>query len=241
MNRIFATSAVIVMTCLACLARPADAAARRAGPVRIQGHCLADDDCSIAGIDDLPKGTCVAPPPQPVDAKWFARDFTIEDNKVLGPFRGGISIAAEGSVVRGNEISGPLIAAQGLGGILVRGKFGLETAVVAHNRVTNVSTALRLDKTFFGLSASFFDAIISHNDFTGYTIAVQTTDDYDLPSELSVDGSGNYWGLTCEQGGFDPTKVRKLSGTVNSTVTDSHPYGEAIAGTPEENLPPTCF
>jgi hypothetical protein len=204
-------------------------------------HCLADDDCSIPGVDDVAKGTCVSPPPQVVDAEWFARDFRIEDNDVQGPFRGGISIAAEGSRVRGNRITGPLIAPQGLGGIVVRGKFGLETAVVVHNRVANVSTALRLDKTLFGVSASSFDAIVSHNDFTGYTIAVQTTGNYDLLSELSADGSGNHWGLTCVQGGFDPTKVVELGGTVNPSVTDSHPYGEAIAGTPEEDLPPTCF
>ncbi len=45
-----------------------------------------------------------------------------------------------------------------------------------------------------------------------------------------MDGKGNYWGLTCAEGGFEPTKVLQLGGTVNPNVVDSHPFGEPVAG-----------
>ena len=200
-------------------------------------HCLADDDCFIPGIDDISKGTCADPLPEPTNAEWFARDILVEDNEITGPFRGGISMAAKNATIRGNKISGPLITAGGLGGIVLRGKFALETdTVVTRNVVSNVSTALRLEKTF-GLTGSFFDAEIRLNDFTGYTTAVRTSNDYNLPSELS----GNFWGLTCGEGGFDPNMVRRDNGTVNPNVVESHPYGEPVANTSEEDLPLTCF
>jgi hypothetical protein len=167
----------------------------------------------------------------------------VEDNEITGPFRGGISMAAKNGIIRGNKINGPLIPVGGLGGISLRGKFAMETGtVVTRNTVSNVSTALRLDRAFFELTASFFDAEISLNDFTGYTTAVSTSNDYNLSDTvLTVDGRGNYWGLTCAEGGFDPTKVLRVNGTQNPNVVDSHPYGEPVADTPEEDLPLTCF
>jgi hypothetical protein len=66
---------------------------------------------------------------------------------------------------------------------------------------------------------------------------VLTSKDYNLPSELS----GNYWGLTCEEGGFDPKLVKKDNGGRNHYVVEMHPYGEPVANTPDEDLPPSCF
>jgi hypothetical protein len=165
--------------------------------------------------------------------------LTIENNEISGPFVIGIGNSAINGIVQGNKIIGPL----GVGGrgIIISGKHALETIVVTRNIVKNVYSALRIEKSFQGLTPSFFGAKISLNDFTGYTTAVQTSDDYDIMSELSVVGEGNYWGLTCTEGGFDPTKVLRLNGTVNPFLVDSHPYGEPVAETPEEDLPMTCF
>jgi hypothetical protein len=198
--------------------------------------CLTDGDCFINKIDALSKGTCTEPSPTPQDVDWTSRDLLVEDNIIEGPFMGGISIAAKNAIVRGNAIMGPLIKG-GVGGIALRGKFGLESGVViTRNIISNVSTALRLDTTF-GLTASFFNAKISLNDFTGYTIAVQTSNDYDFASELSVGGKGNYWGLNnCALGGFDTSKVQKLNGSLNPQVVDSHPFGEPVAEKTEKEL-----
>jgi len=145
-------------------------------------------------------------------------------------------MSGKNATIRGNKISGPLIEGLG-GGISLRGKFALETGtLVIRNIVSNVSTALFLQRVF-ALEASFFDAEIRLNDFTGYTTAVGTNKDYKLPSELS----GNFWGLTCGEGGFDPKLVRRDNGGVNRYVVERHPYGEPVANTPEEDLPPPCF
>jgi hypothetical protein len=71
--------------------------------------------------------------------------------------------------------------------------------------------------------------------------AVRVNNGYPLPTFLSVDGKGNYWGPSCETGGFDPVKVSQDNGSAPQVVVeDDHPYGEPVAGTPDELLPPTC-
>jgi nitrous oxidase accessory protein NosD len=82
---------------------------------------------------------------------------------------------------------------------------------------------------------------ISQNDFINnqLKIGLFPTDGqaYNLVTELSVNGQGNYWGLSCEQsGGFDPTTVSPA----NPNVKDSHPYGVPVAETPDSQLPATC-
>jgi hypothetical protein len=202
-------------------------------------HCLSDFDCNIPGIDPVSQDTCDLPQTQSVF--WIPSNIMIENNTIYGPFGvAGISSLADDLTIQGNNITGPLTGPNALGGINIFGKFTIEKAVITRNRVSGVSTALFLNKVF-GDTASFFGAKISLNDFTGYTTAVGTSNDYDLPSELSVDGKGNYWGLTCAEGGFDPTKVLRVNGTQNPNVVDSHPYGEPVANTPEEDLPLTCF
>jgi len=66
---------------------------------------------------------------------------------------------------------------------------------------------------------------------------VLTSKDYNSSSELS----GNFWGLTCEEGGFDPKLVKKDNGGRNNNVVEMHPYGVQVADTPDEDLPPPCF
>jgi hypothetical protein len=202
--------------------------------------CLSNFDCKIPSFDTDSQGTCSLPSTQPVF--WITRDLTIENNEISGSFPAGLGNSAINGIVQGNKIIGPL-APGTRAGIIIAGKHALETIVVTRNIVKNVSTALRIDKLFQGLAPSYFGAKISLNDFTGYTTAIRTSNDYDLSDTiLTVDGMGNFWGLDgCTLGGFDPNSVKRDNGTINPNVIDSHPYGEPVAEIPEEDLPMTCF
>jgi hypothetical protein len=183
--------------------------------------CLSDFDCNIPDIDSVSQGTCTLPPTQPVF--WTSLNSVIENNTIFGPFNQGIATTGENFTIQGNNIIGPI--RPGGAGISLGGKGPLETAVVVRNTMSGVSTVFSLGKVFSGISASFFGVKINFNDFTGYTTAIRTSNDYDLPSELSVDGKGNYWDLdNCTLGGFDETKVVPL----NPSVVDSNPYGEEV-------------
>src|SRR5271166_4250219 len=177
--------------------------------------CLGDVDCNIPVLDNaLSKGTCSLPPPQSIT--WVTSDAKIEGNTIHGPFQIGVGIGGPGTIVQDNTIEGPLTPL-GTGGIVLSGKFALETSRIFRNRIANVSNAIQLNKVVQGKPAAFFGAEFSLNDITVYDTAVRTSADYDLASELSVDGRGNYWGLTCAQGphGFDPHAVQGPGGLVN--------------------------
>lgn len=45
---------------------------------------------------------------------------------------------------------------------------------------------------------------------------------------------GNFWGRTCEEGGFTAAE------TNSGLVIDSHPYGRSVATTPASQMPSTC-
>jgi hypothetical protein len=187
------------------------------------------------------KGTCSLTPQESVF--WITDGGLIEDNIILSPFDIGLGCIGKDLTVRNNTLIGPTRTASGVG-IRLAAKNTLETAIVTGNTVSNVPIAVQLiyiSPGLAGLVPSFFGAEVSLNDFTGYTIAVGTSNDYILPSDLSVDGRGNYWGLTCAEGGFDPSKVLRVNGTVNPNVVDSYPYGVPVANTLEEDLPATCL
>jgi hypothetical protein len=69
--------------------------------------------------------------------------------------------------------------------------------------------------------------------------------DYELSDTEAL--RGNYWGGLCsDNGGFKDAVLYRTTpfGTVDSSdpkLMDSHPYGEPVANTPEEDLPMTCF
>ncbi len=209
--------------------------------------CLNDGGCLIPGFDIASKGSCNSPAPQNQNVVWFAKDLVIEGNEVQGPFFGGISTAARDVTIRDNTLVGPLLEG-GLAGILLRGKYTLESGgVVTRNRVSNVERALRIDQTF-GTTADFSALRISLNDFSDYVTSVFVTGQ--VTAELSIDGSGdacapgsepcigNYWGLSCEiSGGFDPSAVVYETG---GNVADSHPFGEPVSETFHPDLPQTC-
>ena len=121
----------------------------------------------------------------------------------------------------------------------------VETATVRRNVITGTRVGIYMNREVeFGFAPTFFGAQVYLNDITGCTERAVETDGYFLfgtpqgpyafPSELSVLGRGNYWGHTCEEGGF-------LHGDSPnpSLVKDSHPYGAPVAksATP----PASCF
>jgi hypothetical protein len=144
-------------------------------------------------------------------------------------------LAGTNTVVRGNTITGPLRRADQGAALTLLGKYPLETTTFTRNVISDVATVFRLTKEFSNIKASSFGARISLNDFTSYSIAVSS----DIPSTLSVDGRGNYWGLPCPQG-FDPAKVQKVGLGVGDLVTDDHPYGTSVAKVSDGSLPAPC-
>ena len=91
---------------------------------------------------------------------------------------------------------------------------------------------------------------------------------FPFAAELSVDGKGNYWGRTCadSQGFYDANELNRCThdssvscttdrdcsvlrpgstciaetDSPRSDITDSHPYGQPVSGTPDSLLPATC-
>jgi hypothetical protein len=227
--------------------------------------CLDDAGCNISGIDTqggvvttsigVSGDTCT--PRDVRTVSWLTRDNVIDGNEVTGPFAQGINTAGHGTTLTGNTIKGGT-PPTGIG-IGLLGKHAIETTTVTRNSVSNVEVALNLVKSFQELEALSFGAKISLNDFTTYDIAVLTskvlppTPDpfnpaafYNLSSQLSVAGKGNFWGiLSCPA--FDPAKVVKGESTSGVLVpdihhvVDSHPFKVSIARTATGQLPAPCF
>lgn len=221
-------------------------------------RCLDDAGCNIGFgtsiSDTATRDTCT---PRTVrTVSWISRDTLIEGNIVRGTFAGGIHTAGQATTIKGNTIDGGSSAASV--GIRLIGKNGIETSTVLRNSVSNFGVALNFIKTIQCLEASEFGAKISLNDFTGYKTAVLATRTvpkpaepppaplYNLPSELSVDGRGNFWGIPfCPA--FDPTKVKNSevkngqNNSLNPLVTDSHPYTVPVSRTSTGLLPNPCL
>jgi nitrous oxidase accessory protein NosD len=182
-------------------------------------------------VDTTPKGTCTGV--TSTTASRTSRGTKIEDNQLTGSFNDRvIAMAAQ---IESTIIGNTIVATAPIG--LAISNEMLETGIVQRNVVDGPVTGLRLNSGV----ASFFGAMVSLNDFTRYMNAVRVNNGYPLPTFLSANGKGNYWGLSCEAGGFDQTKVSQDNGSPPQVVVeDDHPYGEPVAGTPDELLPLTC-
>jgi parallel beta-helix repeat protein len=189
--------------------------------------CSTNADCTFESDRFGNKGTCNGAEPVTVDGQ--SMNMLAEGNIILGSILGGIHLGQTvDSTVRGNIIKGPTDRGINLfNDAIVSGTVERNTISGSKNGI-----ALRAGR------ATFFGAKIRLNDITGYSNAVLTLEDYNLSSELSVEGKGNYWGLPCP--GFDPTIVRKENGEINLKVIDSHPYDQPVATTPDPLLPATC-
>jgi hypothetical protein len=82
-----------------------------------------------------------------------------------------------------------------------------------------------------------FTHAIRLNDFTGYSVAIRTSDTFTVATDIAAD-TGNYWGLPCP--GFDPRRVLFDNGNVNPHVIDGKPYGRPVARTSDGSLPRPC-
>jgi hypothetical protein len=207
--------------------------------------CLDDGICKLFGID---KGSCT--PRETRIVSWISRDTLIQDNVITGPLGFGIATTGLRTTITGNTIVGPLRNAATGSGIRLSTEHALKTTTLTRNTVSNVAVVFSLIQEFQGLQPTSFTAKVSLNDFTGYTIAALTsrtgsltqtspTDIYNLSSELSVDGQGNFWGTSCDVG-LNPATVQKIDGSPNPSVTDSHPYQISVARTPLGLLPAPC-
>jgi hypothetical protein len=221
--------------------------------------CLEPEGCKISGLNTpLDRGDCTSRVTRPVF--WISRDTRIEDNTIFGKFESGISTTGQRTTIIGNTIVGPLRNSATGAGIRLAGKHALETTTVRRNSVSNVAIALNLIQIFQCLQPSSFGAQISLNDFTGYSTAVLTSrtppipatpatpaatpdPNYNLASELSVGGRGNFWLsfreiIACR--GLNPADVKKTDTFRNPLVTDTHPFGISVARTPLGLLPSPC-
>jgi len=200
-------------------------------------YCLSNADCFISGVDTTPKGTCTGVTSTTV--RRTSRGTTIEDNQLTGSFNDR-AIDMMGQI--DSTVIGNAILATAPFGISANNEF-IQTGIVKNNIVDGPSTALRLQQGSGVMCspAECFRAQISQNDFINNQVKIGLFPTggqaYNLATELSVNGQGNYWGLSCEQsGGFDPTTVSPA----NLDVKDSHPYGVPVAETPDSQLPATC-
>ena len=187
-------------------------------------YCATSEDCNIPGVDGSGRGTCSGV--QNAVADLVSVDVAIENNTLLGPFDVNAIIlgATRNAVARGNVVTGG--ATMGI----QLAEYALETATVTGNRIEGAATGIHLGPV---CAARFFGARVSLNDIVGSTLrAITAAQEYAFPSELSVDGRGNYWGHTCSEGGFVP------GDSSTTLIFDSHPYGTPVAGTSGRKPPP---
>jgi hypothetical protein len=221
-------------------------------------YCVTDDDCNLAGFDDVSLGPCQLGPIVSFDSR--ALGALVEGNTLYGPF--GVSVPAGtpqldcalgpfggtvGAVVRDNRI----FAAGSFQGIVVAGEGLLESsmhtpnsgAIVTRNIIDGAKTGLSLRQQ--APIAPFFGARISENDIINSTTSpVGSFGTYTLASELSVDAQGqicppgaancrgNYWQ-------HDAAPGFRATDTTNPLIRDSNPFCQAVAALGGV-VPPTC-
>lgn len=189
--------------------------------------CLKNGDCSIPGIDTVPKGHCVLPAPEP--DPWDTYDSVIEGNTVTDFNLRGIAVNGWNTEVRDNVIKG----SQSQAGMNLT-RQAMLTATVTRNQVSGVKHAIILES-----GADFYGAAVTLNDFVSRS-GILLTAGYNTPADLSSAGRGNYWGRSCGEGdGFldadEPGRGNKTD-SPSLVVTDSNPYGEAVAAKSAEEL-----
>jgi hypothetical protein len=184
--------------------------------------CLTNADCFIPGIDAAPVGTCTLPITEVRDLR--ARDTVVEDNRLYGPFNstavplrtaifGGAGTV--GGVIRGNLIYGTGTEA----GITLVGEM-LQSGLVMGNAVQGASFGILLQQSI----ATSFDARVFLNDITGSsTRAIGVFGTYTLPTELSWDGIGNYWGHLL------PPCFNSSDTPIPGLIQDSYPFCVPVA------------
>lgn len=222
-----------------------------------QRACGVNADCNIAGCDDADKGPCIGASTMN-NLTIGATDPLVMGNTVdgsTGKVEIGmyLAIPPPHATVLQNTVSHASLAGIRLnngnmefttvrGNTLVGNRFGLALA-----ELPNIP-----QETQFGSTISLNDIVGSTRQAiaTGVcknlvTTSCDTNADCGasgpcvlrstaLPTELSVDGQGNYWGRTCADSegfrGFDEPDALGRRDTSAPNVNDTHPYGVSVAG-----------
>jgi Periplasmic copper-binding protein (NosD) len=222
-----------------------------------QRACGVNADCNIAGCDEVSKGTCVGASTVN-NLSIGATDPLVVGNTVdgsTGKVEIGIYLAIPPphATVLQNTVSQASLA-----GIRLNNG-NMEFTTVKGNTLFGNRFGLVLAELPGIPQETQFGSAISLNDIVGstrqaiatgvckvvVTTACNTNADCGasgpcllrptaLPTELSVDGQGNYWGRTCADSdgfrNFDEPDALGLRDTSAPNVTDSHPYGVPVAG-----------
>lgn len=178
--------------------------------------CQTSADCFIPGIDAAPLGTC---PQLVTDVRDLrARETVVEDNTLFGPFnstdpvRRAAIFGGNGTVggfIRGNRIYGTGIEP----GITLAGPM-IQTGQVIGNIVQGASFGIMLQQG----NATSFGARVYLNNITGSTVrAIGVFGTYTLPTELSWDSVGNYWGHAI------PPCFKSSDTPIPELIQDSYP------------------
>jgi hypothetical protein len=186
-------------------------------------RCSVNSDCNIPGYDIVDKGPCNGAAPATLNGNSMR--LTAEDNTLSGVYDTAALFAGNTDhfTFRGNLVDG------GSSGIWVN-----PTAInglIERNVVSRAANALYL------AFQPTFTQTIRLNDFTDYSVAIRTSNDFTVATDIAAD-KGNYWGLECP--GFGPGLVFFDNGLANPKVIDGKAYGESVAGTPLPGLPAPC-
>jgi len=156
-------------------------------------YCLADSDCPAAG-DTCNSGGHI-------ERDFRPTDLIVENNILTGIITSEVITMqmASNPIIRGNNANVSLVKKPYYG--ISLSQSSVEGAIVTRNSISGVSsTGLMLSE----MGSSSFGAKISLNDFNmppdplkPLMQAVNAGSGYEFPSELSVEGKGNYYGRAC--------------------------------------------
>lgn len=186
--------------------------------------CESDSDCFIPGVDAEPIGVCPTLQQDVVDLR--GRAMFIEGNLLVGPFNSSIASQRTGifggagtldGIIRGNRVLGSGTEA----GISLLGNM-VESGLVTDNRIQDASIGILLSVS--GTAVSHYGACVAFNDIINSTTrAVDVLGVYTLPTELSCNQSGNYWGHS------RPPCFAPSDSPDPALIVDSHPFCHPVA------------
>jgi len=207
----------------------------------VRGNSISGDSTNPPALGVFVGGASTAP-------GFLVNNVLLEGNSVTGGF---IRDAIQVFVARNTTLRDNVLSDAGRSGVLL-GSFGLESTTVTGNIISDngINCALPFCTTAasgrggFSFSrgtgpsnfAAFFGAEISLNDVTDNLrgVGVITLVPYTFPSELSVEGQGNYWGHSSAPG------FTAADSSLYPLVKDSNPYCVPVAELDPALLPPTC-
>ena len=217
--------------------------------------CGVDADCRMFApmYTDTVAGQCsgagvAAPTNDPVP-----HDTLIEGNRLVGSYEGASIQTGIGMTIRKNTI-----VDSDIDGISLAGHALSNATLVTRNVITSATgPALQLVhpmvRRFGILYPPDFQAQVTLNDFTVQASpaivlsSIVTPPEspplipgYFLPSELSSNLRGNYWGRACADDDGFREFGQPGADSPAAFVIDSYPFGQSVATTPVDLLPQPC-